>query len=319
MLRDNTWESMKVDKDRDYMQDDEFEAPDSGDDHQEIAAVSEEEDADSSSKNGKRKRTVIEEEGESDGGEDKDGEQDLLLSRYVVQHGAHREFRIPNKFIIHEAKKPMAVSCGQHISKMLASKSGKVWEGMRHYHVTIMGGKLKTTGEHQEGPYVCFKPPEGSAESDDLNWLRPVPQKVMEFFQPIWTKEIQNKYSDDKKKCASLIASYEPVLKWHEGKIDGKPKLSVENLGVGNGDLLVLKKRLKSIKATDQNKGDNASETSTSGKTEKKDSKVRNNDSDANFPTGTLLVEGARTIKLGNADSLHTFTSEGVLYATYLP
>lgn len=299
------------------MQDVEFEAPGSGDDQQEIAALSEEEDSSSTSK-GKRKRTVIEEEGESDGGDDKSNETDLLFSRYVVQHGAHREFRIPNKFVIHEAKKPMAVSCGQHIGKMLASKSGKVWEGMRHYHVTIMGGELKTTGEHQEGPYVCFKPPEGSAESDDLNWLRPIPSKVMEFFQPIWTKEIQNKYSDDDEKCASLLASYKPVLKWHDGKIDGKPKLSVENLGVGKGDLLVLKKRLKSIKATEQTKGDNASETSTSGKTEKKDSKVKNSDSDANLITGTF-VEGACTVKLGNADSVHTFTSEGVLYATYLP
>lgn len=299
------------------MQDDEFEAPDSGDDQQEVAAESEEE-RECHPRNDKRKRMAIEKEGESDGEEDNGGEQDSTLSRYVVQHGAHREFRVPNKFIIHEAKRPMAVSCGQHLNRMLASKSGKVWEGMRHYHVTIMGGVLKTTGERQEGPYVCFKPPEGSPESDDINWLRPVPSKVMEYFQPIWTREIQNKYSDDKSRCANLIDSYAPVLKWHEGKIDGKPKLCVENLGVGNGDLLVLTKRLKSIKAADQNKGDNASETSTSGKTEKKIAKVKNSDTEANFLTCAVPVEGARTIKLGNVDSVHTFAIEGVLYATYI-
>ena len=181
-----------------------------------------------------------------------------------------------------------------------------------------MGGVLKTTGEHQEGPYVCFKPPEGSEESDDLNWLRPIPTKVMEYFQPLWIKELQNKYSDDKDKYNGLISFYKPVLKWHDGYIDKKPKLSVENLGVGKGDLVVLKKRLKSIKAADQSKGDNTSETSTSGKTEKKDAKVKKSDNDANFFTDVNLVEGARTIKLGNVDTVHTFASEGVLYATYL-
>lgn len=290
------------------MQDDEFEAPPSGDEHQEIAAVSEEEESDTSSK--KRKRIPVDEAGESDTVEDKSPEEDKSMSRYVVQHGAHREFGVPKKFIIHEAKKPMSVSCGQHINKMLGSKSGKVWEGLRHYHVTIMGGTLKTTGEHQEGPYVCWKPPEDSVESNDADWLRPIPSKVMEYFQPIWIKELKNKYSDDKERSDRLISFYESVLKWNDGKIDGKPKLSVENLGVGNGDLVVLTKKLKSIRSTDQNKGDATSEASTSVKT-------KNNDNDAN--SSMVSVDGARTIKLGSVDSVHTFAIEGVLYATYVP
>jgi hypothetical protein len=293
------------------MQDDEFEAPHSGEEQQEIATVSEEEET-FVSRSLKRKAPPSEAEGESETVEDKSVEEDKAMSRYVVQHGAHREFGVPQKFIIHEAKKPMSVSCGQHINKMLGSKSGKVWEGLRHYHVTIMGGTLKTTGEHQEGPYVCWKPPEGSLESNDADWLRPIPSKVLEYFQPIWIKEIKNKYPHDKERSDRLIASYESVLKWNESKIDGKPKLSVENLGVGNGDLVVLTKKLKSIRSTDQNKGDNTSEASTSVK-------AKNNDNDANFVTGVVSVEGARTIKLGNVDSVHTFAIEGVLYATYLP
>jgi hypothetical protein len=55
----------------------------------------------------------------------------LTVTKYVVQHGAHREFGVRQKFILHEAKRAMLVRDGQHIGSMLNSRSGKMWEGLK--------------------------------------------------------------------------------------------------------------------------------------------------------------------------------------------
>ena len=67
----------------------------------------------------------------------------------------------------------MKVKDGEELGKLLRYRSIKLWQGLKWYHIHLMGGNLKTTGRFECAPYVCFKGP-GTEETDDGNWMRPV-------------------------------------------------------------------------------------------------------------------------------------------------
>ena len=286
----------------------------------------------------KKEADEQEEEGEEEGEEEEDEDEGLKETKYVVQHGAHREYRVREKFILHEATKPMAVRDGLHIGSMLGSRSGKLWDGLKWFHVTILGGTLTTTGKWECCPYVCFKPVGKDVVSDDEVWLRPIPAKVMEHFQPLWRDEIKEKYKYDPERAKRLInmaapSGYKMVLTWEDSMISG-PKLEVQQLGIGKHGMIPLREKLKSIRENPptQPKGGGKAPAAASAASIFKGGQTKlapglamrgkgvasssaDNGSEASDLTA---VPEARTIKIGPSATTKTFEADGVLYATFL-
>lgn len=279
-----------------------------------------------------------EEHDEEGGGEEHEEDEGLSESKYVVQHGAHREYRVREKFILHEAKRAMTVRDGLHIGSMLGSRSGKLWEGLKWFHVTILGGELTTTGKFESCPYVCFKPVNEDVVSDDAVWLRPIPAKVMEHWIPLWTEEIKEKYKGDPEKAKRLIGKaapdgYKTVLTWDDSMISG-PKLEVQQLGIGKRGMVPLKEKLKSIRENPPTQPKGGSKVTAAAPTaaiakgsqpklaaglamrgKATASSSTDNESDKSDLTA---VPQARTIKIGPSGTTKTFEADGVLYATFL-
>lgn len=258
---------------------------------------------------------------------DEEEEDDDELSKYVVQHGAHREYRVREKFILHEAKRPMPVRDGHHIGALLNRRSVKLWEGLKWSHVTILGGKLTTSGNFESCPYVCFKPIDDSVVSDDEVWLRPIHANVMEHYQPLWTEEIQKKYKATPDRAKRLIdqaapGGYKLVLEWNAKMVSGQ-KLEIQQLGIGKHGMLKLEQKLKSIRINP--KGDaNAPSKDVPVKLNSAISKKTKNafagssaDNESETSDTTAMPQ-ARTIKIGPSATTKTFEADGVLYATFL-
>ena len=292
------------------------------DDQQEIANVSDEEEqkSEKASLEGEKGLKVQEEEGhmDEDGDAKEDDENEVM--EYVVQHGAHKEFWLRKKFMLHEAKKPMNVTGGEQVGKMLASRSYKQWEGLKWYHVHIVGGTTRTTGKKEYGPYVCFNPPDGSPETDDVNWLRPIPSMVMNHFQQIWPGELKSKYPEDRKPGTAkrLLENYSMVLNWRESMLSG-PKLDVATLGVGEFGMVPLTRKLKSIRLNVQKPSVQNSSKLVSAIGKGKSAKKQSTEDYGSECGQVSAVDGARTIRLGEVATTNSFEIDGVLYATFLP
>jgi hypothetical protein len=290
------------------------------------------------SKEDTKKKEDEEDDDDDDDEEEEEEEEGLKESKYVVQHGAHREYRVREKFILHEAKRAMTVRNGLHIGSMLGSRSGKLWDGLKWFHVTILGGTLTTTGKFESCPYVCFKPVGEDVVSDDEVWLRPIPAKVMEHWIPLWTEEIKEKYKQDQERAKRLIGEsapggYKTVLKWEDSMISG-PKLEVQQLGIGKRGMVILKEKLKSIRENPptQPKGGAkvaaaapAAAISKGGQTKlaaglmMRGKGMASSSADNESEQSDLTtVPQARTIKIGASATTKTFEADGVLYATFL-
>lgn len=262
-------------------------------------------------------------EGES-GDEQEEAEEGNELTDYVIQHGAHREFKMRQKFMVHEAKKAMKVKDGLHIGTMLNSKAGKVWEGMRYFNIHIVGGTLKTTGKYETAPFVCFDPGE-DVDTDDKNWLRPIWSQVMAYWQPKWRAEIKERYSDDKDKMKRILKQYKDVLEWSPEQLTG-PKLNPQSLGVGKNGLVVITDKLKSLRinpeAVPRGQAKAVANTTTKltsaiqkgGKSKASSS----NNEDASDYGSDITTVGSHTVRIGDAATTTAFVSGGVLYATFL-
>jgi len=293
-----------------------------------------EEKADGSNDGEGEKEEIEEEEGDGEGGEEDEEEDDdegNKLSEYVTQHGAHREYGVPNKFIKFEAKKPMSVLGGEHIGNMLASRSGKAWEGLMHFHVTLMGGHSKTSGKSEVAPYVCFKPPGDTEESDDSIWLRSIPAKVIEYHQPLWRAAIKERFKADKEKRTRFLAFYKPVLEWTPEQFTG-PKLNPESLGVGKKDFRLLTKKLKSLrinpepvprggaKQAAEEAKPKAKMSSAISKGAPKAKGAASSSSiatmDASESSEMEVVVDAKVVRIGDVGKVKTFESAGGVFAT---
>lgn len=265
-----------------------------------------------------------------DGEDDRAGPEALApgMSRYKMQHGAHREYQVPESMILHEAKSGMRVESGEHLGNMVASRAPKNWDGLKWTHVHIVGGKSKTTGEQEQAPFVCFMPPGDMAEeTDDVDWMRPIPAKVMEHYQPQWKAEIKEKYDDERLKRE--LQKYKPVLKWNESMLSGQ-RIDPKNFGIGRGGFMLIKKKLKSIRvapevvprnAPKSDGGQQTKLTSAIAKapplSKKGQGSSSMHDMESVASDATSMVE-ARTIRIGPVTTTSTFVLDGVVYATTL-
>jgi hypothetical protein len=261
-------------------------------------------------------------EGES-GAEEEEEEEGNELTDYVIQHGAHREFKMRKKFIEHEAKKAMKVKDGLHIGTMLNSKAGKVWEGMKYYHIHIVGGTLKTTGKSEFAPFVCFDPGD-DVDTDDKNWLRPIWAPVMAYWQPKWKTEIKEKFADDRDKMKRILKQYKMVLEWSPDDFTG-PKLNPASLGVGKGGLVIIKDKLKSVRTNPEAVPRGQSKTAVKAATKLTSAiqkggkaKASSSNEEASDHGSDITTVGSHTVRIGDATTTTAFVSGGVLYATFL-
>lgn len=253
----------------------------------------------------------------------------------ITMHG-HKYYGIPDKFILHKAPEHVEVSEGIEIGEMLKSQSGKMWN-INYKNVTIVGGKMLGSGEFKMSPYVCFKPKQFE-ESDDARWLRPIPAKVMEFWQPTWKEEIKEINELGAADSAPLDDTIDScgismVLNWKNET--GKGQMDILQLGIGNGGLVPLEEKPKSIRKNPvpQKKNEKKQATSTPGagsakreakplspickKAEKKDVMHKVEEAMAEN-SGISWVQQARTVKIGPSAKTNTFEADGFLYATIL-
>ena len=248
-------------------------------------------------------------------------EEHADLSKYVLQHGAHREYKVPNGLIAHEAGRAMKVNDGHHIGEMVASKSGIVWKGLEYYHVHLIGGTT-ISGVEEIAPHVCFKPPEGSEETDDAVWLRPIPAKVMEHFQPLWKAAIKAKFADDPEKVKQVLKKYSRVLKWLPEQMTGQRLDPKSYFGMGkNSFVLITGNKLKSIRIAPvpvprsvkgADKPAAASGAKASGK---RTASSMDGQSDASDVTA---MPDAKVIRIGPEATTSTYVLDGFVYATLM-
>lgn len=248
-------------------------------------------------------------------------EEHADLSKYVLQHGAHREYKVPNGLIAHEAGRAMKVRDGHHIGDMVASKSGVVWQGLEYYHVHLIGGTT-ITGDEEIAPHVCFKPPAGSEETDDEVWLRPIPWKVMEYFQEKWKDSISAKFADDKAKKKDVLQKYSRVLKWMPEQMTGQ-RLDPKNYyGMGKNSFVPIKDgKLKSIRVApvpvprNVKGGEKPAAASGSKASGKRAASSMDGQSDASDVTA---MPDAKVIRIGPEATTSTYVLDGFVYATLM-
>jgi hypothetical protein len=224
------------------------------------------------------------------------------LSRYVLQNGPHKECRVPQAVVVHEAKRTMKVENGEQIGHMTGSTSVKVWADLKPHHVTLIGGVSSVSNKEETFPYVCFEVPD--VPSDDPNFLRPIPAKVIESLQGGWVGDYHSRFSDDNDKLTRCLEMYKKVLEWSaEDQTGTRPDFSK----LGHELVPITGRKLKSLRSipTPAKRG----EKSSSKKRKQQESE---SGSDA---TEFTQVE-AKTVRLGAESSVGIFTRDGVVYAT---
>jgi len=253
-----------------------------------------------------------------------------LISDYFIQHGAHREYHVPKRLIQHEAPKNMKVRDGHHIGDMIASRSGKTWEGLMYYHVSMVGGE-NISGSEESAPHVCFEPPDGSLDTDDLLWMRPIPATVMTHHIPLWKAAIDEKYASKPDKLKDVLCKYKKVLKWTADKLSGQ-RLDPKNFSVGNKGFVPLAAgvKLKSIRIAPDpvpRSGGGKAETSSHGTKltsaiSKSNKKNKNASSVAvdmqSDASDVTAIPDARVIRIGPVGTTSTYVLDGIIYATLM-
>jgi hypothetical protein len=177
--------------------------------------------------------------------EEEEQEEGLALLPLFMQHGAHRNWQLREKHHVHKAKGGCPIKDGKELGNLLGSRSGKVWGKVMYNHIDLVGGVPLQGGEEQLAPHVRFLPPEGSPDSDDAQWLRPVHAKVVEFLQPLWLEAINTKFKDEEKR-KRVLSYYKPVLDWKPSQLKG-PRLDPVAMGTGQRGFLALERQLKSV------------------------------------------------------------------------
>ena len=251
------------------------------------------------------------------------------MSRYKIQHGAHRVYQVPESMVLHEAEKGMPVCNGKHIGEMVASRAAPKWKGLKWFNVHIVGGNNHTTGKVEKGPFVCFIPPD-NCKTDDADWMRPIPAKVMSFYQPLWEAEIKQMHSGifmDK-----VFDKFKSVFAWNDSMLSGQ-RIDPQKFGNGEDVFVLSTTKLKSIRVapevvprkTQMNEGQQAKHKLTSAICKSASSIARKHQLSSTVHTdvaseasdATSIVE-ARTIRIGPVTTTSTFVLDGVVYATTL-
>ena len=259
-------------------------------------------------------------DGADEVGEADEKDEDALF----LQHGAHREYRVPDAFVLHRAKYKFEVADGVQLGEIIASRAVGKWSGLTFQHIFIIGGPNKMTKEPEQAPYVIFSP-KGDVDSDDDCWLRPVPTAVMAHYQQKWKEDMKDKCGDDADKLKRVKKKFELVLKWSEDKMNG-PRLNPERLGVGKGGFVLLGTKLRSIKISPEvmPRGSKSAKTTESkakltsaiSKGSKTIAKSASRDDVMSEMSEFTQVAEAKTVLLGNIDAVQCFSMNGKMYAT---
>ena len=254
---------------------------------------------------------------ESNANED---EEDLELVDLYLQHGAHRNWQLRKKHIVHQAKRSVPVKNGAELGNLLVSRSGKVWGKVMYNNVHIVGGVPLQGGKELLAPYVCFTPPEGSPETDDARWLRPVHSKVMEYLKTVWIEAINLKYRDPEKR-KRVLEYYKPVLEWEAPQLGGSGSLNPVAMGTGDRGFLLMSRSLKSIAVRPPVQARKAPQESGEPSTSKKQKSTSSADTESvceECPF-TSLGPGSRVWRLGEVGRVVVNNGiDGNVYASVL-
>ena len=223
-------------------------------------------------------------------------------SRFFVQQGPHKECHVPQAVVAHEAKRTMKVADGEKIGQLTSSTSPKVWADLKPAHVTLIGGVSSASNKMELFPFVCFEVPD--VTSDDPNFLRPIPAKVLESMQSGWTGDFHSRYCDDEEKLKRSLEMYKPVLEWSaEDQTGTRPDFSK----LGYELVQLTGRKLKSLRVT----------PTPAKRGEKSATKKRKQDDSESGSDATEFTQvEAKTVRIGAEGSVGIFTRDGVVYAT---
>lgn len=255
-----------------------------------------------------------------------ENKDDAKNFRFYLQHGAHRAYGVPEKYILHTATKLFEVRDGEHLGDILSSCAAGKWSFLTYQHVTIVGGKAKNSEVFEEAPYICFDTPasDTDATTDDPRWLRPIPSAIYNHCRDKWRKQITTKYQNDEEKRKRILSKYKRVLSWKEELLAG-PTLNPERLGVGDDDFTLLARKLKSIRVKPGVVPRNTKPTNSSDGKSKVVSPIDKSKQKKKFTGGGIEEDfpcpqawTSRTVCLGLDNSVHTFVKDGKVFATYM-
>ena len=258
---------------------------------------------------------------------DEDGAEDFAcksnqMSGKFMEFGAHRQYEVPLRFILSEASHNFHMRDGAHLGEVVASKGAKNWldakgQGLHYTEVSIVGGpSTKRDGQQESAPFVCFTSDEAIVQNtDDSNWLRPVPEPVMKYYQPKWIQKIEEKYVHNPAKKKRIFEKYRMVLEWKKEDCNGQ-RLHPEHLGTGDNGfrLLPSSRKLRTIRTK-------ALETTpNSGSLCKLKRSVAGASTDVTSDAASDItqVPEARVFKIGRTEKTNIFEKEGIVFATVL-
>lgn len=224
------------------------------------------------------------------------------LSRFFLQQGPHRECCVPQAVVAHEAKRTMKVADGERIGQLTASTSVKVWSDLKAPHVTLIGGVSSASGKVETFPYVCFEVVD--QQSDDANFLRPIPPKVLETLQGEWTADYHSRFSDEPDKLKRTLDTYKAVLEW---SADDQTGTRPDFAKLGHELTPLTSRKLKSLRVT----------PAPSRRADKSSSKKRKADNaESGSETTEFAQVEAKVVRIGPDENVGIFTRDGIVYAT---
>lgn len=233
------------------------------------------------------------------------------MSGLFIQKGAHRNYEVPEKFVLWRAPKNYPVKDCLTLGKLTTLRSVPVWDGIKWFHITMLGD------DKEMGPFICFDPPEEG--TDDANWCRPVHAKIMEYYIPRWKDDIRARFGGDEDKHRAVLKKYKMVLRWTTAKMAG-PSFDPDILGIGNGGFRLLKEKLKTCRVIPASvprgaKAADALHPKLQSAIAKSAPKAVSARSEAESVDSEATVE-AKTIRVGSQSTTQTFVIDGIIYAT---
>ena len=162
------------------------------------------------------------------------------------------------------------------------------------------GRKKDKKGGNSESP----EDDDGS-ETDDDNWLRQIPSKVMEFHQKRWKDSIAEKHKEGKE-LNKILEKYKMVLEWSDWT-GSKRRLNPQKLG---SEFVLIPRKLKSIRVAPGARGKSLEQKSTAPPSA--------TDAASDVASEVTTVPYGTVVKIGMANKTTTFVMDGVVYAAIL-
>ena len=259
------------------------------------------------------------------------------LSGFVTQHGAHREYAVPEDYVYKRATENMPVKDGEEVGRLMFARTAKGWHNLKPEHITLLKCTLKESGNEVVGPFVCLNPKKtGGYETDDNIWLRAIPPKVIVTMQPKWIARIREEAQNKKLNSFSIaneLTKHRAVLKWKPSMLLA-PRLDPTRVGVGPKQFVELIEKLVSVRINPPKKEDaptksknkksphdasNAPAAAAAPANGKRKADAMASCSASDAGSDATTVTNAKIIKIGLNSTTHTFVQDGYLFAAVMP